>query len=74
MFADREVESIVNATVTPVVIDIDDPMTKEIVEYYRVGATPTTLFVDPNGEVLDYAVGKLNKAKFLEMLEGAGAE
>lgn len=68
IFADSEVEKIVNSQVIPVMIDIDNPNTKELVEYYKVGATPTTIIVDSQGKVLDYAVGKIEKKKFLEML------
>lgn len=68
VFADQEVEEVVNATVIPIIIDIDDPNTKEIVKKYNVQATPTTIIIDSNGEVLDYAVGKIDKQKLLEMI------
>jgi len=68
VFADDEVERIINSQVTPVMIDIDNPNTKEIVKYYKVSATPTTIILDSQGKVLDYAVGKIGKKKFLEML------
>jgi len=68
VFADDEVERIINTQVTPVMIDIDNPNTKEIVKYYKVSATPTTIILDSQGKVLDYAVGKIGKKKFLEML------
>ncbi|GLB53951.1 hypothetical protein NBRC110019_29920 [Neptunitalea chrysea] len=68
VFADKEVERAVNSQFTPVMIDIDNPNTKEIVNHYKIGATPTTIIVDSKGKVLDYAVGKIEKKKFLEML------
>lgn len=68
VFSDKEVEGIINSQFTPVIIDIDNANTKEIVKYYKVGATPTTIIVDSQGEVLDYVVGKIEKKKFLEML------
>jgi thioredoxin 1 len=71
VFADHEVEKVVNAQVTAVIIDIDNPSTKELVAYYNVGATPTTIIVDVQGQVLDYAVGKVEKEKFLEMLRNS---
>lgn len=71
VFADQEVEKIVNSKVTPIIIDIDNPNTKEIVKKYKVGATPTTIIVDSYGEVLDYAVGKIDKKKFLEMINSS---
>ena len=71
VFADKEVEKIVNSKVTPIIIDIDNPNTKEIVNKYKIGATPTTIIIDSNGEVLDYAVGKIDKKKFLEMINNS---
>ena len=68
VFADKQVASAVNAKVVPVIIDVDDPKSKEIVERYKAGVTPITLFIDANGDVLDYAVGKMEKAAFMEML------
>ena len=71
VFADKEVEKIVNSKVTPIIIDIDNPNTKKIVNKYKIGATPTTIIIDSNGEVLDYAVGKIDKKKFLEMINNS---
>lgn len=72
VFADEQVMKAINSKVVPVMIDIDDPTIKAIVEQYKVGATPVTIFTDPQGNVLDYAVGKIGKTKFLEMLENLG--
>ncbi|MCI5080082.1 MAG: thioredoxin family protein, partial [Saprospiraceae bacterium] len=71
VFADKEVEEKVNSKVNPIIINIDDPNTKEIVSYYKVGATPTTIIVDSKGAVLEYAVGKIDKKKFLEILNNS---
>ena len=68
VFANNEVAKIVNSKVTPVKIDIDNLNTKEIVNYYKIGATPTTIIIDSQGKVLDFAVGKIEKEKFIEML------
>ncbi len=68
VFADEEVESVVNSQFRSIMIDIDNPDTKEIVNHYKIGATPTTVIVNSKGKVLDYAVGKIEKKKFLEML------
>ena len=68
VFADKQVASAVNAKVVPVIIDVDDPKSKEIVERYKAGVTPITLFIDANGDVLDYAVGKMEKEAFMQML------
>ena len=68
VFADKKVTELVNAQVTPVLIDIDDPNTKELVKHYQVNATPTTIIIDSKGKVIDKVVGKIEKQKFLEML------
>ncbi len=68
VFADEEVMKAINAQIVPVIINIDDPKAAELVKLYKIGGTPVTIFTDPQGEVLDYAVGKIEKKKFLEML------
>jgi protein disulfide-isomerase len=73
VFADDEVMKAINSQVVPIIIDVDDPNVKDLVERYQAGVTPITLFTDQNGEVLDYAVGKIGKTKFLEMLEKISA-
>lgn len=68
VFADEEVLKAINGQLVPVMIDVDDPAAKDLVEQYKIGVTPITVFTDPQGKVLDYAVGKIGKSKFLEML------
>lgn len=68
VFADKDVMKIINSQVIPVMIDIDDPNTEELVKHFKVGATPTTIIINPEGKVLDYAVGRIGKKKFIEML------
>lgn len=68
VFADKEVMKIINSQVIPVMIDIDDPNTEELVKHFKVGATPTTIIINSKGKVLDYAVGRTGKKKFIEML------
>ena len=70
VFADHEVKKAMDTKVVPVEIDIDDPNNEELVKQYNIGATPTTIFINPQGKVMDYAVGKVEKAKFLEKLSG----
>ena len=69
VFTDHEVLKAMDAEVIPVEIDINDPNAEELVKQYNIAATPTTLFIDPKGKVINYAVGKVEKSKFLEMLE-----
>ncbi len=68
VFADEEVLKAINANLVPVMIDVDDPDAQELVKQYNIGGTPITIFTDAQGKVLDYAVGKIGKEKFLEML------
>lgn len=74
VFADKEVMKAINSKVVPVMIDVDDPDAEEFVNHYNANVTPITIFTDSQGIVLDYAVGKIGKTKFLEMLENLGAE
>lgn len=69
VFADNEVMKVMDAKVVPLEINIDDPYAEALVKQYNIGATPTTIFIDPEGKVINYAVGKVGKSKFLEMLE-----
>jgi len=59
VFADNEVMKVVNSEVIPVMIDIDNQNTKALVKRYKIDATPTIVIVDSQGNVLDYAVGKI---------------
>ncbi|REG89422.1 thioredoxin family protein [Winogradskyella sediminis] len=68
VFADNEVTKAMDAKVVSLEINIDDPNSETLVKQYNIGATPTTIFIDPEGKVIDYAVGKVGKTKFLEML------
>ena len=68
VLADKKVSKIINSQIIPVIIDIDNPETKDLVKHFTVSATPTTIITDSEGKVIDYAVGKIGKKKFLEML------
>lgn len=68
VFAEQEVKKAMDAKVVSIEINIDDPNAEAMVKQYNIGATPTTIFIDTEGNVINYAVGKVGKAKFLEML------
>jgi protein disulfide-isomerase len=72
VFGDKEIMKAINSQVVPVMINIDDHNAEELVKQYNIGTTPITIFTDPQGKVLDYAVGKIGKTKFLEMLKNLG--
>ncbi len=69
IFADKAVAKMINSSVVPVIIDVDDPNTQDIVKRYNAGFTPITIFANHEGEVIDYATGKIRKAKFIEMIK-----
>ncbi|WP_034058424.1 thioredoxin family protein [Lacinutrix jangbogonensis] len=69
VFADNEIMKAINSKVVSVEINIDNPNSEALVKQYNIGATPTTIFINPEGKVIDYAIGKVEKTKFLEMLE-----
>jgi len=71
VWADREVEAVVNARFVPVMIDVDDPKVAAVRNRYRVGATPVTIITDPKGNVLQYAQGGIDKSQFLALLPKA---
>ncbi|MFZ4508467.1 MAG: thioredoxin family protein [Fimbriimonas sp.] len=68
VWADREVETKVNAAFIPVMIDVDDPAVAALMPRYKVVFTPTTVITDPEGKVLQQVQGKLGKADFLLFL------
>lgn len=68
VWADEQVETVVKAGFTPVMIDLDDHNAAETVSRYHVGATPTTIITDPQGNVLERAEGGMGKTDFLQWL------
>lgn len=68
VWADEQVTASVNAAFIPVMIDVDDPDAQAARTRYSVGATPTTIITDPQGNVLQQKQGGIGKADFLELL------
>ncbi len=68
VWADKQVEAEVNAAFTPVLIDVNDPGAADALSRYRIGATPTTIFTDPQGKVLERVDGGMGKTDFLAVL------
>lgn len=73
VFADQEAMTAINERVVPVMIYKDDPGAEEMFSRYNVRGTPITIFTDPQGDVIDYAVGRVEKEEFLEMLGELGS-
>lgn len=68
VFADAEVMKAINSQVVPVMVYADSPGGEAAFQQYNVEGTPITIFTDPQGTVLDYAVGGIGKEAFVEML------
>ncbi|MEO0794476.1 MAG: thioredoxin family protein [Verrucomicrobiota bacterium] len=68
VFADDEVQSLIRAEIVPVMIYTDSPGGEDLIDQYRIGTTPVTIFTDGQGNVLDYAVGGVSKPDFLALL------
>lgn len=68
VWADKQVEELVNARFTAVMIDVDDPGASATLTRYAVRYPPTTIVVGPRGEVLERVDGRMDKESFLAML------
>jgi len=68
VFADTEVMKAINSQVVPVMVYADSPGGEAAFSQYNVEGTPITIFTDPQGMVLDYAVGGIEKDAFMQML------
>ena len=68
VWSDEQVTAMVNAAFIPVTIDVDDPDAAAVLSRYRVSMTPITIITDPQGNVLQWKKGGMNKAEFLEWL------
>ncbi len=70
VWADDEVESMVNEGFTPILIDMgsaDD--SSEVLDQYSVHATPTTIIADESGNVLEQVNGAMSKSELLSLLK-----
>jgi len=69
VFADDEVKKAMDEKIISLEINIDDPKNEKLVKQYNIKATPTTIFIDSEKNVIDYAVGKVDKSKFFKMIK-----
>ena len=69
VWADEQVAREVNERFIPMMVYADDPDMAEMFSRYRVGATPTTIITDPQGNVLQWVHGKIAKADLLKLLD-----
>ncbi|MCR9291911.1 MAG: thioredoxin family protein [bacterium] len=74
VWANAEVESVVNMGFTPVMIDVGDPSASaELLEQYSVHVTPVTILLDSDGQVLERVQGAMDKQEFLALLQKSTA-
>ena len=69
VWADEQVESMVNRSFIPVTIHVDTPEASSTRELFQINLTPSTVVVDSHGNVLDRRVGGIGKDEFLEVLQ-----
>lgn len=68
VWADDQVEATVNAGFIPAMIYVDDPDAADALKRYSIGATPTTIVTDAQGNVLEQVEGGMGKSDFLKLL------
>lgn len=68
VWADAEVEAMVNEGFVAVLVDVDDPQYAPVLERYNVRGTPWTIITDSHDQVLDYRYGAISKAEFMAMM------
>jgi protein disulfide-isomerase len=69
VWADEEVASKVNEQFIPVMAYADDPAMADVFSRYQVGATPATIITDPQGNALQWELGKMEKPDFLKWID-----
>ena len=71
VWADEQVTASVNAAFIPVMIDVDDPDDAAVLVRYNFGGTPITIVTDPNGNALQWRVGRIGKSEFLKLIRAS---
>ena len=73
VWADEQVAESVNASFIPVTIDVNNPEDAAVLARYNIGGSPVTMVTDPDGNVLRWREGGLEKSEFLEFLEASNS-
>ncbi len=68
VWADKEVEELVNAQFIPLSIDLDSPDNAELLTRYNVRGAPVIIVTDPLGNALRWRGGGMGRSEFLELL------
>lgn len=69
VWADEEVAASVNSRFVPVLIDVDNPEAADVLARYNISGAPVTIITDPQGNVIRWQDGGLEKPEFLKFLE-----
>lgn len=71
IFADEQVKDLVNASFSPVTIDVDDPSAAGTLSRFGVVGSPVMIVADPQGNLMQWKDGGMGKAEFLEWIGNA---
>lgn len=69
VLADIQVQEIIAARYTPLVLDFDDPAAKDFIVRYGIKGTPITLLMDSSGSVIRFVDGGVGKDDLIRFLE-----
>lgn len=68
VWADEQVAALVNGQFIPVAVDVAKPENAAVMARYKVVGPPVTIITDPQGNALQWQVGGMAKAEFLNWL------
>ena len=69
VWADEEVERLVNDQWVPVLVDADAPQSAATLRRFNISGTPWTILTNAQGDVLGYRAGAMSKPEFLDLLQ-----
>lgn len=68
VWADPEVEALVNDKFIPVLINVSEKNSSELIKQFNSHVTPTTILADHQGNILKKRQGRTDKAEILKIL------
>ena len=71
VWADEEVERLVNDQWVPVLVDADEPQSAATLCRFNISGTPWTILTNAQGDVLGYRAGAMSKPELLDLLQSA---
>jgi thioredoxin 1 len=69
VWADEDVERLVNDAWVPVLVDADAPQSAVTLRRFNISGTPWTILTNAQGDVLGYRAGAMSKPEFLDLLQ-----